>query len=245
MKIETLKRKEYTGGYSYDALIDSISHCFSRNVDNAEAGIAAVSDELKAFGKENLRSFLEQAVEQPEWLEKIAARSYLHGNGFYKIILEENDAFRLRLHIWLPTSRAEENIHDHRWHFASVILNGSMETEIWEDALPGGGEALDEYLYIGKTKDTEARNLYMGKARVSLKNRIFNGAGDSYYMMSNVMHRIIYDGKETISTLMCHAKDARNWARTITRREDEPNVDHGYITPDALKSVLSSYLETL
>jgi hypothetical protein len=240
MTIGTFQHRGDAEGDPYHALIADLGACFDHNGSDAEAGIAAVRDTLKAFGKDNLRAFLAEAIERPEWLDAVAGRSYLHGNGFYKIILEENAQFRLRLHVWLPTTRAEENIHDHRWHFASLVLNSRLETEIWEDALSDGGETLNEYLYVGK--DIGARNVYMGKARVSLKARVFNGEGDAYHMMSNVLHRIIYDGQDAVITLLCHARGARNWARTITRRTAEPNIDHDFIDADKLKSVLDMAL---
>ena len=120
-----------------------------------------------------------------------------------------------------------------------------METELWEDALPGGGEALDEYLYIGKTQQSDARVIHIGKSRVSLKNRILYQTGQSYYMLSNVMHRIIYRGDKPSSTLMCHSQEARTWARTITRRDDLPDVTHDYLSAPQLKELLMDYMDGL
>lgn len=229
----------------YATLLTAIRSALTSHSKQAEQAIASVRDELKLFGKSGTTEAIREILANPAHLEKIAMRSYLHGNGFYKIILEDNNLFRLRLHIWRPESRAEENIHDHRWHFASTILSGHMESEIWEDAIPGGGELLDEYLYVGKTETEEAYVRHMGKSEVSLKQKDFHAPGDAYYMMSNVMHKIVYKGNQEISTLMCHAKDARRWARTITRKTDLPDVDHAYISVFELRKILESYLSSL
>jgi hypothetical protein len=230
---------------NYKDLVANLHTIYAQNKQNAEQTISDVSLQLQQCGRSGAYHILTEILEDRALLEQIAARSYLHGNGFYKIILDENDVFRLRLHIWLPTSTAEENIHDHRWHFASTILSGTVESEIWEDASSGAGEWLDEYLYIGKTKTEDAHVKYMGKSRVSLKEKVVHKAGDAYYMMSNVMHRIVYSGKNEISTLMCHAKDARSWARTVTRKQDLPDVDHAYLSVSELQQILQIYVKGL
>jgi len=230
---------------TYNELTSALLATFINNKNQAEKAISLVSEKLQSFGKAGTIQALQEILRNNTKLEDVAKRSYLHGNGFYKIILEDNDVYRLRLHIWLPTSLAEENIHDHRWHFASTILSGTMESEVWEDAVPGGGELLDEYLYVGKTTTEDAHVKYMGKSRISLRERVVHNTGDAYYMMSNVMHKIVYKGDSEISTLMCHAKDARTWARTITRKQDLPDVDHAYISVFELRKILEIYLSSL
>lgn len=244
MESDMLPSRNCAGHEGYRQLLTALEADFSRPGREVEAVIADVRDDLKAFGRHYFLAYARSICGQPELLEQVSRRSYLHGNGFYKIVLEDNDLFRLRLHIWQPGARAEENIHDHRWHFASTVLAGTLETEIWEDGLPGHGEDFDEYLYLSRSADAEARNVYMGKARVALKQRIINVPGDAYCMLSSVMHRIVYDGQATIGTLMCHAKAARNWARTITQRSVEPDVDHSCISAERLKKVLASYLRS-
>lgn len=64
---------------------------------------------------------------------EVAARSYRHGNGFLKVVLLDR-GFKLRLHLWLPGTPCEENIHDHRWSIASAIIAGELNSEIWADA---------------------------------------------------------------------------------------------------------------
>lgn len=230
---------------TYKDLVESLHTIYARDKQNAEKTISDVSLRLQECGRAGTCQMLGEILADDALLQEIANRSYLHGNGFYKIILEENDIFRLRLHIWLPTSTAEENIHDHRWHFASTILSGTVESEVWEDAISGGGELLDEYLYVGKTKTEDAHVKYMGKSRVALKENVVHKTDDAYYMMSNVMHRIVYSGKNEISTLMCHAKDARSWARTVTRRPDVPDVQHSYLSVLDLRQILQIYAKGL
>lgn len=223
----------------------SLTKAFNTHQNNPKKAIAIVRRKLKVFGIKGTIKLINEILLDNNVLEQIANRSYVHGNGFYKIILEENQTYRLRLHIWFPTTYAEENIHDHRWHFASTILSGHLESETWEDAIPGGGEELDEYIYFGKTKIKDAYVQLIGKSKISLKKRTYYKKGDAYYLMSNEMHRIVYKGNTEVSTLMCHAKEARAWARTLTQRSILPDVAHDYITTVSLREVLQKYVSSL
>ena len=54
--------------------------------------------------------------------------SYLHTNGFYKIILKRyDDGSCLRLHYWLKDYNTDQNPHNHGWNFYSKILVGSLQ----------------------------------------------------------------------------------------------------------------------
>jgi len=59
-----------------------------------------------------------------------AVLEYVHSNGFRKILLRSfDDGSRLRLHLWEDT--AEQNIHDHRWGFTSLVLTGGIEERLY------------------------------------------------------------------------------------------------------------------
>lgn len=99
------------------------------------------------FTKEVLIHLLQEIVEDPESLARIARRSYAHSLGFNKIILiedwkqhffEENvppgkHGYDIRLHIWWPKRAQEKSIataeskHEHKWDFTSRIITGGFE----------------------------------------------------------------------------------------------------------------------
>lgn len=77
---------------------------------------------------------IREILDSSQGLEDIARRSYTHSNGFDKITLISNGKpeFKLRLHIWWPRGRSEQNtelIHNHRWFFTSTTLCGSVQVE--------------------------------------------------------------------------------------------------------------------
>lgn len=82
-----------------------------------------------------LRDVLRFVVDDGATLARVAARSYVHSQGFRKIILHDSRSFgyRLRLHLW-PRQRAAadgapltEMKHLHKWGFASRCLLGGFE----------------------------------------------------------------------------------------------------------------------
>src|SRR5262249_12253529 len=72
--------------------------------------------------------------------KEIAARSYVQGNGFIKIVLQ-NEQPRIRLHIWLDKpeqlGRTAGLPHNHRRDFITTLLNGGYQSTIWEEAPDG------------------------------------------------------------------------------------------------------------
>jgi hypothetical protein len=67
---------------------------------------------------------------KPERQKIIAAKSYLHTNHFFKLILKQDEKTGdiLRLHYFLlpHASDVDQNPHDHGWAFTSTVLYGSL-----------------------------------------------------------------------------------------------------------------------
>ena len=87
---------------------------------------------------------LQALLNDQQYLEQVASRSYQHGNGFLKVVLLDR-GYKLRLHIWFAGQSCEENIRDHRWSFSSLILAGQLTSGIWQD--DAHGQAFQEFEY--------------------------------------------------------------------------------------------------
>lgn len=68
-------------------------------------------------------------------LKTTTASSYLHGNGFFKLVLvaTEPEGPKLRLHVW--NSMKEGSPHDHSWSYSSMLLYGSYTMTVWQPAV--------------------------------------------------------------------------------------------------------------
>lgn len=227
----------------YACFLGNLKSTLSKNV-LPDSAMSSVADDLLAFSGDGLHSFLHSILGDKRQLESVASRSYRHGNGFYKIVLESDKSFKLRLHIWLAGELGEENIHDHRWAFASTILCGQLESEIFTEALSDDARAYPEYLYYAKNSDHPAHIQRNGEVRLVCTKHGISRAGDAYSMAPGVLHRIVTTGGGMTATLMCQAAPARAWNRLIPAHEILPDVEQHYLEPHELHDVLECFLDT-
>ena len=138
-----------------------------------------------------MTNYLRKIIFNPDLLAAIAHRSYVHDNGFVKIVLDDSGASKYRIHVY-PAGRifAAENLHNHRWPFTSLILVGSLPHEIATvSADPEGDHARFEYI---RNED--------GTFSLSATGEMYNlesiisdvhDAGEVYVMPTATIHRII------------------------------------------------------
>ena len=102
----------------------------------------------------------------------------------------------------------------------------------------------DEFLYFGACEEKKAHDIFSGKARVKLKERITHSAGETYFLHPFLMHRVIFTAKELTSTLIFHPKPAKKWARTITISGKTPNSHQEFMEISELKKVFKLYIQS-
>ena len=171
------------------AVNQQLQQYFSEHPQAGEGLVSVLEEQLSL---PQVLALLQGLLADEQALQAVAARSYVHGNGFVKVVLLDEQGYKLRLHIWFAGSACEENIHDHRWSFASHVLVGTLNSEIWVD--DAQGQALPEYRYAAATATAAADKQALGTCRVSLQQHCQYGAGSSYVMPKQVLHRIINPG---------------------------------------------------
>jgi hypothetical protein len=194
--------------------------------------------ELKNFGRPGVLALVAEILNNEELLISVASQSYLHKNGFLKILLLKEQDFRVRLHIWMPETDSKETLHNHCWYLASTIVNGKLTSEIWQDSISENSDFFDEYLYRGKF----VAPVLMGKARVELLGVNTRSAGEAYVLEPHVLHKIVSNEGQMAATLICRSNDVRVWSRNIILNEKIPDVKPHYLSPEQLKNYLNRYL---
>lgn len=97
----------------------------------------------------NLFWLIDKILEDSHLFQSVLKESYYHENGFHKIVLLSGPYFKLRVHhfgagVKIPM----ENIHDHRWPFASSILSGQLRMDMFREwNTMGSGEKLYHFIY--------------------------------------------------------------------------------------------------
>lgn len=148
-------------------------------------------------------SLLSTVLQDAPFLSEIASASYMHSNGFDKIVLAAGpaDEYKLRLHLWRPDREPHsEHIHNHRWTFGSVVLVGEMHMEFFEPA--AGGRKMERHRYsrvLGPAKFS-TRRLDNVEVRPTFAGTLSSGA--SYWLRSNLFHRITVGREGLVATLV-------------------------------------------
>ena len=119
-------------------------------------------------------------------LSKIASKSYIHKNGFLKIVYETIEETVCRLHIYPVGASADKNIHDHRWDFSSVTICGSLQMNLYAIS-DGDSELLHTY---SKTPNGGHFIQSLSPCSAELVETVNSAQLHGYYMPSHIFHRI-------------------------------------------------------
>lgn len=97
-----------------------------------------------------ITDLVKRTIHDPALLRQVALSSYAHANGFDKLVLAHgrDNGWKLRAHLWPADFGGEaiENIHNHRWDFASHSVAGELQADYFEVAIDPDGE-LELYEY--------------------------------------------------------------------------------------------------
>lgn len=160
-------------------------------------------------------------IESPVMFARMLDNSYYHENGFHKVVLLSGKNFKLRLHHFGVSSKIPmENIHDHRWAFASTILSGTLEMDMFEQSQQVVDEnKLIHYLY-NSDKSTGAYSTdKIGMVSLNKIESRFYEAGKTYLMLPEELHRIKnLEGQESL-TLILTGKPENNTCNLFALRE--------------------------
>lgn len=147
---------------------------------------------LSSMGRQDIRRLLLDLVRDEETAAAIACRSSIHANGFVKIVLERSLGMTVRLHVWdtalVPDTDLPENIHDHVWAFASVVLVGELDEERFVEN--AAGMPADRYRYVRDRATLPPGKLERsGSVHLRKSAELVHEAGVPYRVDSSLLHR--------------------------------------------------------
>ncbi len=222
-------------------LTKSLDRFFS---DNRQATDILADWMRMQFHPVQVYALVSQIIKNPTLLAEVSARSYLHGNGFLKVVLLDR-GYKLRLHVWFAGQACEENIHDHRWSFASTILAGTLTSEIWQDSCAADVHALSlqEYCYHAAQDGQPASKTAVGTCAIRRTDLVEQAVGQAYVMPEQRLHRIINHGDQLVATMVCTAPTGQGTTRLIPICDQiEPDIQPPRLSPLQLKAALSQFL---
>jgi hypothetical protein len=182
-------------------------------------GASTVLDELRhCAGRDQVGGIIASICASDHLLAECSSNSVTHPLGFDKLTLIATPSYQLKLHIWWPTSRnrAREDIHDHRFSFASVVLAGSLKTEIFR--LDESGTPMARLTEHRDGGDGSYLFDDAGTAGVRHREVSIMGAGSAYYLHSEVLHRVSVDECDLVATLFLKLPPVRHHTTVLVDR---------------------------
>jgi hypothetical protein len=170
---------------------------------------------------ENLSLLIEGICGSKDMLDRTVASSYYHENGFHKIVLLSGRMFKLRLHHFGVTAKIPmENIHDHRWCFASTILSGELNMDLFTVSEKGSRtEKAYHFIYESDKSGGSYRTDFVSVAHLRKSESRTYVTGDTYLMRTHELHRIRNKpGRESV-TLILTGKPVGSRCNLYSRRE--------------------------
>lgn len=178
-------------------------------------------------------------------LEALAECSYRHRNGFDKIVLASpaGTALKLVLHVWPSEDRIDDDdIHDHRWDFASVVVSGRLQLEMYQPDVRGDSFSVMSYRSLPGPGNCELEP--KGTMTVSPCVSVTLPVGSDYSWSANLLHRAYGLPGHPTATLIVQGPPGRQTTsvlvpagRVHTHRNPEQPLMR--LRPDQLERTLS------
>jgi hypothetical protein len=181
--------------------------CEVEDALRATAEAARLLDTVNRFRAKPglLRSHLALLLGCERCLERVAARSSWHENGFAKVRLVVRGGYSVRLHIWPRgrVSRGDTNPHGHRWEFASWVAVGAGVDEVYfaEDRgeVPASATYTRcEYGYVDGVRTLTP----LGEARLCDADRMHHPSDATYACLRDVIHTVTPAGRDLVATVV-------------------------------------------
>lgn len=193
-----------------------------------------------------LNLLIQEVVKTPVLFEKVIKDSYYHENGFHKIVLLSGRYFKLRVHQFGVASKPPmENIHDHRWPFASAILSGRLTMDMFSDFMKSSeGEDLYHFIYKSDKIDGSYETVPLGLKRLYKTESRTYFPGESYLMKTDELHRVKNSyGEESVTVILTGVSKSSScnlYAKRPILEEEKKTIPYH---PDVIREMLQKIIE--
>ncbi|WP_157269873.1 hypothetical protein [Azohydromonas aeria] len=137
-------------------------------------------------------------------MRRAAQRSYLHDNGFFKIVLGamEPAVAEVRLHVWggpdwgdmAAHMQRPSNIHDHASDFCSLVLTGRMEESLYAGDEPraaaGAAQSYARFACGSRGEQSSYEMRFMDTVPLWRLQTLLLERGAVHAMNAALLHRI-------------------------------------------------------
>lgn len=167
--------------------------------------------------RRQLARLLHSLLSDEQMSRACAAESYPHPLGFDRLVLTPSgdDTFQLRLHVWWPgRDRIVEDVHNHRFPFASTILDGGLRMQLLERS--AAGATMQEFDSAGAGPIGSTQFAHLGAVRVAPTFAGWMPRGTSYCMAAAALHRITGTDPALTATLFLRGRIVQRTAAVMS-----------------------------
>jgi hypothetical protein len=148
-----------------------------------------------------VRAYVRSLLSGTTPMDEVIEQSYIHKNGFQKIVLGRKSGFAMRFHRYLP-GHGDQNVHDHRWsRMDSLVLEGNLQADYlaYCDPADDGAEKWERHEYR-KTGGDYVVN-HQGETYLVPDECVHHPKGELYSMDAKRLHRLL-PATEPVATLV-------------------------------------------
>jgi len=175
--------------------------------------------------------------------EKMLQSSYYHKNGFDKLVLLQSGSFKIRVHNFDAgyIFKAEKNIHDHRWLFASTILKGSFEMSIYNES---NSEGEKRYKNTYETSGNDSSIINHGYVYLKEREKLVFTQGQSYIMPPEELHDIKGISESGTITLMMTGSNQKSTCKLYsTSKVQKSGKNDEKVSIQRISSIINSIIK--
>lgn len=179
-------------------------------------------------------------------LSEIAGRSYIHNNGFVKILLIDcRPRYAIRLHFWPPTPINDSSIHNHPWDMSGRILSGKYTWKIYSPENCETPDGIYRYKceYLEKYEGHTFSKIGNVIATEVLSYEMMTGCNFDSHKSS--FHKIIKNNDEYVDSIVVCGLEEKRIAEILTAEVLEKNtvLYNSNFSINQLKIHIESFLE--
>lgn len=227
---------------------DRLDEVLDRDAPSDALWSAAIDISNRLSQSALLPQYLFASAASKTFLDACSRTSVRHPLGFDKFVLGAFRNYDLRLHVWWPKSGPPlEDIHDHRFDFASTVLVGELHLYSYQTG-SRDGEALARY---SEERSRDGKRYVFrrrGQTRVDLQSTSVLSPGSCYYMRAETLHRVACTTHNVVATLFIKCKPRRTRTTVLVDLRDKRKplqLLRESLTPSDIRSAFLHVAETL
>jgi hypothetical protein len=168
----------------------------------------------------DLQDIYREVAEKSGSLAEVNSSAQRHDNGFNKVVIgtSSRTGLKLVLHSWsLDQADDDDNIHNHRWDFASVVIRGMLCSEIYSLRPEGVSEVYSSFSYSSPAGWEKYSFRESGLVSASSQALLRFSVASTYSWGHEIFHRAYAEEAPSTATIVVQGPPAQTSTLVLLR----------------------------